>query len=258
MTYLWQTLQSIFFTHIPFLPPPSNGLFNWLLITWCLLNMYHCVVSWCVSLCPISNCTFDQWDTWSTIGTFIILAKIKYKMYTVAGAGSSTDCNLSQSSNRVGYSTCRAIVKLIDVWEVSSTFLYGTTEKTRFVNLSLISCDFFYLHWIAIWMSKIRSGQPPDYILKEARNTSKFFKCIGNIHNLENGEASVGRKSVYQALSEEEYEAVSLFISIWLLVLFLLVFLFYSLLLIFISCRGSWRNHQLEKTISTISTLYSC
>ncbi|XP_062119633.1 dual specificity protein kinase YAK1 homolog isoform X1 [Humulus lupulus] len=49
-------------------------------------------------------------------------------------------------------------------------------------------------------MVKILGGQPPDYILKEAKNTSKFFKCVGSIHSSENG-------SVYQALTEEEYEA---------------------------------------------------
>ncbi|KAM6586465.1 hypothetical protein CsatA_009070 [Cannabis sativa] len=49
-------------------------------------------------------------------------------------------------------------------------------------------------------MVRILGGQPPDYILKEAKNTSKFFKCVGSIHSTENG-------SVYQALTEEEYEA---------------------------------------------------
>ncbi|KAK8542864.1 hypothetical protein V6N12_015442 [Hibiscus sabdariffa] len=47
-------------------------------------------------------------------------------------------------------------------------------------------------------------SQPPDYVLKEAKNTSKFFKCVGNIHSIEN---EVGGRSAYQALTEEEYEA---------------------------------------------------
>lgn len=47
-------------------------------------------------------------------------------------------------------------------------------------------------------------------MLKEAKNTSKFFKFVGNAHNPENAEASNGGsgKSIYQALSEEEYESV--------------------------------------------------
>ncbi|KAH9771261.1 Dual specificity protein kinase YAK1-like [Citrus sinensis] len=50
-------------------------------------------------------------------------------------------------------------------------------------------------------------AQPPDYVLKEAKNTSKFFKCIGSVHNIENGEVSIGGRSAYQALTEIEYEA---------------------------------------------------
>ncbi|KAJ6422530.1 hypothetical protein OIU84_027488 [Salix udensis] len=51
-------------------------------------------------------------------------------------------------------------------------------------------------------------GQPPDYVLKEAKNASKFFKCIGSVHNLENGE--LGGRSAYQALKVEEYESIEL------------------------------------------------
>lgn len=50
---------------------------------------------------------------------------------------------------------------------------------------------------------------PPDNLLKEAKNTSKFFKCIGNVHNAGDGEVSFDGKSAYQALTVEEYEAVS-------------------------------------------------
>lgn len=46
-------------------------------------------------------------------------------------------------------------------------------------------------------------------MLKEAKNTSKFFKCVGSVHNIENGEVSMGGRSAYQALTEIEYEAVS-------------------------------------------------
>ncbi|XP_062147446.1 dual specificity protein kinase YAK1 homolog [Alnus glutinosa] len=56
-------------------------------------------------------------------------------------------------------------------------------------------------------MIQILGGQPPDYVLKEAKNTSKFFKCIGSVHNIEHGEVSTNGRSPYQALTEEEYEA---------------------------------------------------
>lgn len=53
------------------------------------------------------------------------------------------------------------------------------------------------------------SKQPPDYVLKEAKNTNKFFKCVGSVHNLGNGGTNGGFKSAYMALTEEEFEAVS-------------------------------------------------
>ena len=52
-------------------------------------------------------------------------------------------------------------------------------------------------------------------MLKEAKNTSKFFKCIGSFHHLENGDVSMGGRSSYLALSEEEYETVSVCIVIF-------------------------------------------
>uniref|UniRef100_A0A1S3DVJ8 Dual specificity protein kinase YAK1 homolog n=2 Tax=Cicer arietinum TaxID=3827 RepID=A0A1S3DVJ8_CICAR len=55
-------------------------------------------------------------------------------------------------------------------------------------------------------MIEILGGQPPDYVLRDAKNTSKFFKCIGSLQNIEISEGSKNG-SVYQALTEEEYEA---------------------------------------------------
>ncbi|KAG5559098.1 hypothetical protein RHGRI_008870 [Rhododendron griersonianum] len=52
-------------------------------------------------------------------------------------------------------------------------------------------------------MIKILGGQPPDYVLKEAKTTCKFFKFVGNV----NHEEPTSRRSVYKALTEEEYEA---------------------------------------------------
>lgn len=71
--------------------------------------------------------------------------------------------------------------------------------------------------WLAVlyvWVWSCR-GQPPDYVLKEAKNTSKFFKCIGSFHHIENADISVGGRSAYLALSEEEYEAVSVYVVVF-------------------------------------------
>lgn len=65
-----------------------------------------------------------------------------------------------------------------------------------------------------VWVWFCR-GQPPDYVLKEAKNTSKFFKCIGSFHHVENGDVSMGGRSAYLALSEEDYEAVSVCIVVF-------------------------------------------
>ncbi|KAF2288078.1 hypothetical protein GH714_004285 [Hevea brasiliensis] len=39
------------------------------------------------------------------------------------------------------------------------------------------------------------------------QKTSKFFKCVGSVHNVDGGEVTFGGKSAYQALTVEEYEA---------------------------------------------------
>nr|BAD93822.1 protein kinase-like [Arabidopsis thaliana]BAD93839.1 protein kinase-like [Arabidopsis thaliana] len=56
-------------------------------------------------------------------------------------------------------------------------------------------------------MIEILGKQPPDYVLKEAKNTNKFFKCVGSVHNLGNGGTYGGLKSAYMALTGEEFEA---------------------------------------------------
>ncbi|KAI3764138.1 hypothetical protein L2E82_14141 [Cichorium intybus] len=56
-------------------------------------------------------------------------------------------------------------------------------------------------------MIKILGEQPPDYVLKEAKNTSKFFKCVGSVSHKETSQVSSCGRSAYQALNEEEYEA---------------------------------------------------
>jgi hypothetical protein len=44
---------------------------------------------------------------------------------------------------------------------------------------------------------------------RKQKNTNKFFKCVGSVHNLGNGGTYGGLKSAYMALTGEEFEAVS-------------------------------------------------
>ncbi|KAF9626746.1 hypothetical protein IFM89_038964 [Coptis chinensis] len=86
----------------------------------------------------------------------------------------------------------------IDMWS------FGCIIAELFLGLPLFpgSSEFDLLRR----MLKILGGQPPDHVLKDAKNTSKFFKRVGSTHCFENNEASTGGSS-YQALTEEEYEA---------------------------------------------------
>ncbi|KAG1355470.1 putative Rop guanine nucleotide exchange factor 14 [Cocos nucifera] len=56
-------------------------------------------------------------------------------------------------------------------------------------------------------MIEILGGQPPDDLLRDAKNTSKFFKHVGSIYRLEDDEAHNGVTSAYRVLTEEEYES---------------------------------------------------
>lgn len=87
----------------------------------------------------------------------------------------------------------------IDMWS------FGCIVAELFLGLPLFpgASEFDLLRR----MIEILGGQPPDYLLKEAKSTSKFFKCIGSVQNIENGEVSTNGRSAYQALTEEEYEA---------------------------------------------------
>ncbi|KAL8141538.1 hypothetical protein V2J09_014570 [Rumex salicifolius] len=55
-------------------------------------------------------------------------------------------------------------------------------------------------------MIRILGGQPPDYVLKEAKNTNKFFKYAGGINHIGYG-GIPNSSSSYQTLTPEEYEA---------------------------------------------------
>ncbi|XP_044481848.1 dual specificity protein kinase YAK1 homolog isoform X2 [Mangifera indica] len=87
----------------------------------------------------------------------------------------------------------------IDMWS------FGCIVAELFLGLPLFpgASEFDLLRR----MIEILGAQPPDYVLKEAKNTSKFFKCIGNVHRMETSELFMGGRSAYQALTEMEYEA---------------------------------------------------
>ncbi|KAK7262736.1 hypothetical protein RJT34_30316 [Clitoria ternatea] len=87
----------------------------------------------------------------------------------------------------------------IDMWS------FGCIVAELFLGLPLFpgASEFDLLRR----MIEILGAQPPDYVLRDAKNTSKFFKCIGSIQNIESSESSKNVRSVYQALTVEEYEA---------------------------------------------------
>lgn len=87
----------------------------------------------------------------------------------------------------------------IDMWS------FGCIVAELFLGLPLFpgASEFDLLRR----MIKILGEQPPDYVLKEAKNTSKFFKCVGSVGHEETSQVSSCGRSAYQALNEEEYEA---------------------------------------------------
>uniref|UniRef100_A0A0D6R4L1 Protein kinase domain-containing protein n=1 Tax=Araucaria cunninghamii TaxID=56994 RepID=A0A0D6R4L1_ARACU len=56
-------------------------------------------------------------------------------------------------------------------------------------------------------MIEILGGQPPDHILRSAKNTSKYFKHVGASSRLDENRAAEGQQSAYQFLTEMEYES---------------------------------------------------
>ncbi|CAL9038460.1 unnamed protein product [Musa banksii] len=56
-------------------------------------------------------------------------------------------------------------------------------------------------------MIQILGGQPSDNLLRDSKNTIKFFKHVGSIYRLENDETSKELTSAYRVLTEDEYEA---------------------------------------------------
>lgn len=89
----------------------------------------------------------------------------------------------------------------------SSVLFNQCVEISRSEELLLLC--FFMLWLYQYYVILFSRKQPPDYVLKEAKNVNKFFKCVGSVHNLGNGGTHGGLKSAYMALTEEEFEAVS-------------------------------------------------
>lgn len=87
----------------------------------------------------------------------------------------------------------------IDMWS------FGCIVAELFLGLPLFpgASEFDLLRR----MLKILGEQPPDYVLQEAKNTGKFFKCVGSVNHEESRQVSTSGRSAYQALTEEEYEA---------------------------------------------------
>lgn len=98
---------------------------------------------------------------------------------------------------------CLTNILISEYYTHYKAFLFGAYT----ISIGLIFVNTFNSHYV--WLTFCRA-QPPDYVLKEAKNTSKFFKCIGNVHRMETGELFTGGRHAYQALTEMEYEAVSI------------------------------------------------
>ncbi|RZB60409.1 Dual specificity protein kinase YAK1-like [Glycine soja] len=98
--------------------------------------------------------------------------------------------------------------ELIEIMELT----FGTNHPSCIVECSTadaVNVGSELVDWFASSPVKLPglSGQPPDYVLRDAKNTSKFFKCIGSLQNIESSESSKNGRSVYQTLTVEEYEA---------------------------------------------------
>ncbi|KAL3624324.1 hypothetical protein CASFOL_033140 [Castilleja foliolosa] len=87
----------------------------------------------------------------------------------------------------------------IDMWS------FGCIVAELFLGLPLFpgASEFDILRR----MIKILGGQPPDYILRKAKNTNKFFKFVGSISHEEKDYNQKNNNSMYQVLTEEEYSA---------------------------------------------------
>lgn len=85
----------------------------------------------------------------------------------------------------------------IDMWS------FGCIVAELFLGLPLFpgASEFDLLRR----MIKILGGKPPDYILRKAKNTNKFFKFMGSINHEESSQNPRSHCSLYQVLTEEEH-----------------------------------------------------
>ncbi|KAL6552905.1 hypothetical protein OROGR_006747 [Orobanche gracilis] len=87
----------------------------------------------------------------------------------------------------------------IDMWS------FGCIVAELFLGLPLFpgASEFDLLRR----MIKILGGEPPDYILRKAKNAGKFFKFVGSISHEEIDQNHKSNYTMYQILTEEEYAA---------------------------------------------------
>ncbi|CAN6246434.1 unnamed protein product [Urochloa humidicola] len=85
----------------------------------------------------------------------------------------------------------------IDMWS------FGCIVAELFIGLPLFPGASEYD--VLCRMIEILGGQPPDDLLREAKNTGRFFKQVGSIYP--GSEARNGTGSAYRILSEDEIEA---------------------------------------------------
>ncbi|XP_072987563.1 dual specificity protein kinase YAK1 homolog isoform X1 [Typha latifolia] len=55
-------------------------------------------------------------------------------------------------------------------------------------------------------MIEILGGQPPDDLLRDAKNTSKYFTPVGHVYRVEDAVSCKGGSNSYRILTEEEFE----------------------------------------------------
>ncbi|KAG1362780.1 dual specificity protein kinase YAK1 [Cocos nucifera] len=87
----------------------------------------------------------------------------------------------------------------IDMWS------FGCIVAELFLGLPLFPADSEFD--LLKRMIETLGGQPPDDLLRDAKNTSKFFKHVGSIYRLEDDKACKGVTSAYCVLTVEEFEA---------------------------------------------------
>ncbi|CAL5019053.1 unnamed protein product [Urochloa decumbens] len=87
----------------------------------------------------------------------------------------------------------------IDMWS------FGCIVAELFIGLPLFPGASEYD--VLCRMIEILGGQPPDDLLREAKNTGRFFKHVGSIYPGSEARNGIGIGSAYRILSEDEIEA---------------------------------------------------